>query len=87
MERPGARAALALACCLCYVPLCYSYVENPAQVNTTKHRILVLNLPDAVSHQFVFFKVRGTAWSFPGVCSNDKYLAMHSLEGVAGPVC
>ncbi len=26
------------------------------------HRVLVLNLPDAVSHQFVFFKVRFTVW-------------------------
>lgn len=69
MARPGARATLALACCLCYVSVCYSYAETPAQVNTTKHRILVLNLPDALSHQFVFFKVRGAAWSFPGVCS------------------
>ena len=69
MARPGARAALVLACCLCYVSFCHSYLENPAQVNTTKHRILVLNLPDAVSHQFVFFKVRGLTWSFPGVYS------------------
>ncbi len=26
------------------------------------HRVLVLNLPDAVSHQFVFFKVRFIVW-------------------------
>ena len=61
MARPEAGAALALACCLWCLSTGYSSVDNPAQVSTTKHRILVLNLPDAVSHQFVFFKVRGAS--------------------------
>ena len=46
--------------CVC---LCCSSIEDPAQVNMTKHRILVLNLPDALSHQFVFFKVRPMTWT------------------------
>ena len=63
MARPATGAALALALVLCSVAQCHSSAETPAQANTTKFRILVLNLPDAISHQFVFFKVRSATWS------------------------